>query len=388
MIEDGVNLRHCALPWYLSCGKLRFVVAHLICSPLNFHAKTVSEIFMSEKLNPEKVHSFTRAALPLMSQHGIPTTPMNYSIWFSYVSGENKDLNTIIDHMLENGEAFTPEKSKELYSKFCTVYDETKVKTLQDGLTQLMVTLFGEIRGISGQTENYEMFLSRSLSQLTEDEYEGDITDLIQDILNETKSVVQKSKTMQEKLKETSRTLMSLQKEYELAKKEAYHDPLTSVFNRKGFQEKADFVMSKSMESGYPLSMLMADIDHFKTFNDTHGHLAGDEVLKFVARTMKNMVKGQDVVARFGGEEFVILLPKTGFEGALHVAEQIRGYFNKNALKSEIDLGKITISMGLSVYKKGETLDSFVERADQALYKAKKAGRNRVLTERHLENMA
>lgn len=343
---------------------------------------------MSDKLSPEKIHSFTRAALPLMSQHGIPTTPLNYSIWFNYVSGESKELNHAIDKMLHDGETFTPEKARDLYAKFCTVYDETKVKSLQEGLTQLMVTLFGEIRGISGQTENYEMFLSRSLTQLTEDEYDGDITDLIQDIIGQTKSVVKKSKFMQEKLNETSRTLQALQKEYEQAKKEAFHDPLTDLFNRKGFQEKADASMARAEETGAPLTLIIADIDYFKHFNDTHGHLAGDQVLKFVARILKNMVKGQDVVARFGGEEFVILLPKTSFEGSIHVAEQIRAYFDNNALKAQIDLGKITLSMGLAVYKHGESLESLVGRADRALYKAKENGRNRVITERHLENPA
>lgn len=341
---------------------------------------------MSDKLSPEKVHSFTRAALPLMSQYGIPTTPLNYSIWYNYVSGESKELTDIIDKMLKDGESFTTDKAKDLYAKFCTLYDETKVKTLQEGLTQLMVTLFGEIRGISGQTENYEMFLSRSLTQLTEEEYEGDVTDLIQEIINETKSVVKQSKTMQAKLKETSKTLQSLQKEYEQAKLEAFHDPLTELFNRKGFQEKADAAMEQSAKTNKPLAMIMADIDHFKSFNDTHGHLAGDEVLRFVSRTFKNMVKGQDVVARFGGEEFVILLPKTGFEGALHVAEQIRAFFDKNVLKGATDLGKVTLSMGLSIFRKEDTLESFVERADKALYKAKENGRNRVITERHLEN--
>lgn len=337
----------------------------------------------------EKVYSFTRTTLPLMSRHGIPTTPLNYSVWYHYVAGENQELNSIIDAMLNNGEPFTREKSRDLYSKFCTVYDEAKMKALQDGLTQLIVALFTEIRGLTGQTENYESFLTRSITELTEEGSDVDLSQMIQSIIDETKSVIQQSKTMQEKLKETSRSLLTLQKEYEQAKKEATHDSLTGVFNRKAFQEKAGQAMKQSDEKGQNLSLILVDIDYFKYFNDTHGHLAGDEILKFVAHQIKKMVKGQDVVARFGGEEFMVLLPKTSFEGALHVAEQIRGYFDRNELQSNSagsKLGKITLSMGIAVYVSGESLDDFVERADKAMYLAKEKGRNRVITERHLTN--
>lgn len=342
---------------------------------------------MSDHPPLEKVYAFTRTALPLMGRHGIPTTPLNYSVWYNYVTGENRQLNDIIDAMLKNGEAFTPEKSRDLYSQFCMVYDEVKIKTLQEGLAKIMVALFGEVRGLTGQTENYEHFLSLSLTRLTDGSPNIDFGKMIQDIIDETKAVVQQSKAMQEKLKESSRSLIALQKEYEQAKREATHDSLTRIFNRKAFQEMAESAMGDMVKMNKPLALIMADIDYFKYFNDTHGHLAGDEVLKFVAKTIKNMVKGRDVVARFGGEEFVILLPQTGYEGGLHVAEQIRCYFERNELKSStIDarLGTISLSMGLAVLAPGDSLESLVERADQALYQAKEKGRNRVMTERHL----
>lgn len=344
---------------------------------------------MSDQLPLEKVYAFTRTALPLMSQHGIPTTPLNYSVWYNYVAGENRQLNDAIDSMLKNGESFTHEKTRDLYAQFCMIYDEAKIKTLQEGLVKIMVTLFGDVRGLSGQTENYEHFLSLSLTRLSDNDEAVDLGKMIQDIIDQTRTVVQQSKSMQEKLKETSRSLLALQKEYELAKQEATHDPLTRILNRKAFQDMAETAISHTGQTHAPLSLIMADIDYFKYFNDSHGHLAGDEVLKFVARTIKNMVKGQDLVARFGGEEFVILLPQTGYEGALHVSEEIRCYFDKNELKSSAfksKLGKVTLSMGLAVYKPGDTLKSLLQRADKALYQAKEKGRNRVITERHLIN--
>lgn len=130
-----------------------------------------------------------------------------------------------------------------------------------------------------------------------------------------------------------------------------------------------------------PLCLIVADIDHFKRFNDTHGHLVGDKILRTVASTIKDSIKGRDLVARIGGEEFAILLPNTPAEGGAILAESIRQIFDKMDLKKKNSgepISPLTVSFGVTDYKKGESSEAFFHRADQALYRSKAKGRNRV----------
>ena len=137
-------------------------------------------------------------------------------------------------------------------------------------------------------------------------------------------------------------------------------------------------------QKGEPLSLIMADVDHFKQFNDRFGHLTGDQVLRLVAVAMKHNVKGQDIVARYGGEEFVIALPDTTLRSAVAVADQIRrGVMAKELIKrsSGERLGRVTISVGIAQLHGSETAQSLIERADACLYAAKRQGRNRIVCE-------
>jgi diguanylate cyclase len=136
--------------------------------------------------------------------------------------------------------------------------------------------------------------------------------------------------------------------------------------------------------SGEPLSLLMLDIDHFKSFNDNYGHLTGDHVLRLVAMSLKQSIKGQDVAARYGGEEFAVVLPKTALRQALTVADNIRRAVMSKQLKKRSTgeiLGRITVSVGVSMLQPSENADCLIERADACLYAAKRNGRNRVICE-------
>ena len=128
----------------------------------------------------------------------------------------------------------------------------------------------------------------------------------------------------------------------------------------------------------------MTDIDHFKTFNDTWGHLTGDQVLRLVAMSMKQNVKGQDIAARYGGEEFAVILPNTVLRSGLTVADHIRrAVMSKELMKRSTgqNLGRVTISLGVATARKGDTAQSLIARADACLYAAKRNGRNRVICE-------
>jgi diguanylate cyclase len=129
---------------------------------------------------------------------------------------------------------------------------------------------------------------------------------------------------------------------------------------------------------------MLTDIDHFKTFNDSFGHLTGDQVLRLVAMSVKHNVKGQDTAARYGGEEFAVILPNTVLRAAITVADHIRrAVMTKELMKRSTGehLGRLTISAGVATLRADDSAQSFLERADACLYAAKRHGRNRVMCE-------
>lgn len=162
-------------------------------------------------------------------------------------------------------------------------------------------------------------------------------------------------------------------------KKQAATDPLTRLYNRRFFFSEADYLLELAKKGGTHLSVLVIDIDHFKEVNDAHGHGVGDHVIIGVAQALKKHSRARDLIARFGGEEFVMLLPDTGLEEAERCAERIR--VAVETTRTEIQEGEIrcSVSVGIAVIDpRAETMESALNRADKALYDAKRAGRNRV----------
>lgn len=159
----------------------------------------------------------------------------------------------------------------------------------------------------------------------------------------------------------------------------ATRDPLTGCLNRRALFEKLDFLFTQARDEGLPLCCIMTDIDHFKSFNDRHGHAVGDQVLQSTSQRLAGALRDMDVLARYGGEEFCIVLPGATLEQAHAVAERLRSDVEAlagSSIRSTRDL-KVTSSFGLSFFEPGITDPSeLIDRADQALYAAKKGGRN------------
>ena len=155
-------------------------------------------------------------------------------------------------------------------------------------------------------------------------------------------------------------------------------DELTGLHNRRSFNDFFSLALSAVRRHGHPLSLISIDLDYFKTVNDTLGHSVGDLVLKEFASLMQEMVRAEDFTARWGGEEFIILLPHTACEAAAALAERIRVAFeqNKSGIASSLAL---TASFGVAQLLDGEQEDDLIRRADNALYRAKHDGRNRVV---------
>jgi diguanylate cyclase len=165
---------------------------------------------------------------------------------------------------------------------------------------------------------------------------------------------------------------------------ESLTDPLTGLSNRKYFDDSLVKAIAESLPRGRQLALMMTDVDHFKRFNDTYGHLTGDQVLRLVAMAVKQNVTANDIAARYGGEEFAVVLPEAMLTSAVAVAEQIRrAVMAKELMKRSTGqtLGRVTISIGVAVLRPGDTPQTLIERADACLYAAKRSGRNRVMSE-------
>jgi two-component system cell cycle response regulator len=165
----------------------------------------------------------------------------------------------------------------------------------------------------------------------------------------------------------------------ERLKKLSITDGLTKLFNSRYFYNQLKGEIDRSNRYGHPLSLLLLDIDKFKDYNDTYGHLEGDKVLFQLGQTIKSCLRKMDSAYRYGGEEFTVILPETIGEEAETVAHRIRGAVQADRyVPNEGDMVSITISIGVTQYAQEEDIAAFVQRADKAMYMSKQAGRNRV----------
>ena len=162
----------------------------------------------------------------------------------------------------------------------------------------------------------------------------------------------------------------------------AITDTLTRLMNRRGITVSLIDAMAQAERYDHPLSIAMADIDHFKSVNDSHGHEAGDKVLVEVASLLSEALRMPDKVGRYGGEEFLVVLPHTTLAAAKKIAERMRAAVDDWAFEHGGNKNHVTISIGLTQYRKGEDLEQLLSRVDQALYQAKSAGRNKVITQK------
>ena len=208
--------------------------------------------------------------------------------------------------------------------------------------------------------------------------------EIIARLLAKTNSFLDKTAEIETRLTTASTQITKLNSELDAARHEATTDRLTGLGNRRLFDERLDAAMKASNETDRSLALVVFDLDHFKKFNDEKGHLVGDQVLRHVGRQTERAVRDGDTAVRYGGEEFALILPGATLESARAIAERLRVTFDLNPLirrDTREEIGHVTISAGVALYRTDESATDFIDRADRALYSAKHKGRNRVLTE-------
>jgi diguanylate cyclase len=240
------------------------------------------------------------------------------------------------------------------------------------------------IDAASGSTTSYSESLADASAKLAATSDRDTLRAVIERLIEGTRDMEINNKKLEASLSASRQEIAQLHQNLATVRTESQTDPLTGLANRKLFDGALAKAIAEAKEKREPLSLLMADVDYFKLFNDKFGHQTGDQVLRLVAQSMKQNVKGQDIAARYGGEEFVIALPQTALRSAITVAEKIRSAVMAKELMKRSNgerLGRVTISIGVAHLRGDDTASSLIERADHCLYAAKRNGRNRVICE-------
>ncbi|KJC50242.1 diguanylate cyclase [Bradyrhizobium sp. LTSP849] len=333
----------------------------------------------------ERTMAFAEVALGQIRSLKQTAIPRNYEIWYVYATGYNAPLNKIINETLARSGKLTEADLEQIYDTYLS-----HIKTT-DRIDKVGARVIGEIDDVMnvlgdalGMTGAYDASLLGATEQLSSAKSREQIKAIVETLLRSTGEMRETNKALEDRLTLSKNEISNLQQSLEAIRAESLTDPLTGLGNRKYFDRMIGMAVQNALASGEPLSLLLFDIDHFKSFNDSYGHLTGDQVLRLVGLSLKQTIKGQDITARYGGEEFAVVLPNTALRQALTVADHIRRAVMAKELKKKSTgeiLGRVTISVGVSMLKQGDDTDALIERADSCLYAAKRNGRNRVICE-------
>ncbi len=318
-------------------------------------------------------------ATRFMAQNGIPPTPDNFHVWFAYSAGTSADLKRTIDVLISNKRTFSAAQNREL---FRLVMDLGSGDTgdASDRLAKV-VGLTREIMLEAVASNRDQMAAIHDLDKKTSN---TSPRNLLQQLVEELGNAASRVARLETNLADSSRELESIRTSLQHAEEKSKTDPLTGLPNRRALEEFFKAKQIVAMENGEPLSVMMMDVDHFKRFNDNYGHGVGDQVLKLIATVTKGKIRPEDLAARYGGEEIIVVLPCTDLSASAAAAERIRSAIADCRITRRSSgevLPSVTVSIGAAQFRLGETISDLIERCDQALYRAKRSGRNRVTLE-------
>ncbi len=323
---------------------------------------------------------YLKKIVPLLTQHHIAANPINYAILYDYVAGHNAKLTNAVNEILNGQQAFDCNTSFKLYGQHICNASLESFEKINHRIQKVIDQVSSNLSDTWHKAEETNDSFQKKTAILENISESSSIRMILQEIIQETKALVVTSQAMQSQLNEANAEMEQLRSELAQVREIAITDGLTGLLNRRAFDQKLNEIVQNGEDNDTYLSLL--DIDHFKRINDNYGHTVGDNVIKFVASLMKKYTLPHHHVARYGGEELAIIMPNTVPKVALEIAENIRVEMEKCRLKRKTDntpLGTITLSIGIAELKVGDDAETFVQRADKALYKAKESGRNQVV---------
>ncbi len=337
-------------------------------------------VFRDYKETPDEAAEFLRLTLADLAKHKLSPTPVNYSLVYEHIAGRNEELRLRLDALLANPDELSQHALNRLYRNLL-IKDEESLREMRDELRDIVQNMSEEIIGAGGRFTHYGGVLREFAEILNVETQPDTLRDSVDQVIDETDRTESTRRVLGDRLNQVLEEVEELKQNLVELREEALTDALTGIPNRKAFDAALDRALLTARSNEQPLSAILVDIDHFKQFNDTHGHLVGDKVLRYVASRIRHCLKGKDFPSRYGGEEFAIILPETELKGAETVAEQIRVSISSGELKTRGSgerLGKITVSAGVAQLRNADTATDLIRRVDAALYSAKTRGRNRV----------
>jgi diguanylate cyclase len=337
----------------------------------------------------ERTMAFAEIAFGQIRALRQPASPRHFEVWYNYATGYKPSLNQAINEILTRSGTLSEAQIDEVYETYISA------QRVADRIDSVGSQVKGEIEQVmamigaaAGNATTYSENLATVTQSLGAAADEPAVRAIVESLVKATKEMERNNLALEERLSASKQEINQLQENLNVVRSESLTDPLTSLANRKYFDDALVKAIADASAKGEPLALLMTDVDHFKRFNDTYGHLTGDHVLRLVAMSVRQNVKHQDIAARYGGEEFVVVLPNTILQAAATLGEYIRTAVMTKELKKRStgeNLGRITVSIGVAALRPGETPQALIERADSCLYAAKRSGRNCVISEADAE---
>jgi diguanylate cyclase len=265
-------------------------------------------------------------------------------------------------------------------SRAGAVRESTLVQHERRATLQVLVELLKSAQQLNDNVECHNSEMRETADQVGNLSATGEMETVREALLGQIADLMASNKRLQNDVTYCSYRMEEQAQEIDHARREARTDPLTAVANRKAFDEKLHLLHSDWQRNGDPYVLILVDLDQFKWINDCHGHRAGDRILQKVGAGLKTWVRDGDFVGRYGGDEFAILLPKTELQPGVELAESLRAQIADAtswvALRGEHV--SVSLSLGVAAPWEGDTQESLLQRADEALYKSKRLGRNQV----------
>lgn len=329
------------------------------------------------------------AALASLRRHKVLPTTVAYSVWLAHHAGQNPALSRAIASLEAKGATFDEALHFELAERYLGFGAASeRAQALAAKAERVLTRLTLQLGGFRSDAAAFGNALREASGAIGETISPAELLELVRELQRTTQTMRERTFELERQLAERDAELASLREDLARVVEAINTDIVTGIANRRLFDRTLERLVAEAAERGSPLSLLMIDIDHFKSFNDLHGHPVGDRVLRLVATKLAEKAPAPRLAARFGGEEFAVLLPAVDTEEAAAIAESIRHEMATHEIVLKTGgkrLGAVTLSIGVATLRPNEPADKFLARADAALYRAKRNGRNRVEVEDGIE---
>jgi diguanylate cyclase len=336
--------------------------------------------------HPELIHFDSIRDLFVVT--GLSPGPEAYELFWMHVTGADPALSTALEQMLAEG-VLTPDGVTELRRVHLGAIAAAEVQELVEAAQESANTLAERLERGHAELKTYDATIAAQDEALAASRTAQELADLIQRLRRANATMMAANRRLEADIAAASLETSRLLDRLETAERAARTDPLTGLPNRRGLMDALKKSVARALEDGMPLSVGLADIDHFKRINDQWGHSIGDEVLRCVAGHLqahaRRIAGDRGVVGRYGGEEFLVALPGVGLSDAAAAMDNARAILARQVLRKADDgqcMGKVSFSVGIALLRADDGVETLVDRADAALYAAKRAGRDRVLPEK------